>query len=256
MRNAKVILWAIIATLLTMTVTAWGQEKDAPQKPPESRAVKVIQLKYADPGRIRQLLSSFGGTIQADEQMKVLAVTGSPALVQAVAEAVEKLDVPTSPTKNVELTAYFLVATPQPTQATDLPPELNEVATQLKKVMNFRGFRLLNSTIVRTRDGELALIEGAAGQPPSRADFSLRINRVDIGAGEKEPTIHLRGLRFSISASPTPSEGKLLSTEKASSAQIATDINVPEGQKVVVGKTSFEISDNAVVLVLTARVVD
>jgi hypothetical protein len=170
--------------------------------------------------------------------------------VQAVAEAVAKLDVTPPPAKDVELTAYFLMAAQQPTQVTDLPSELNEVATQLKKVMNFRGFRLLNSTIVRTRDGELALIEGAAGQPPSRADFSLRINRVDIGAGEKEPTIHLHGLKFSISASPTPSAGPL-STEKANSAQIATDIDVPEGQKVVVGKTSFEISDNAVVLVWT-----
>jgi len=255
MRKSNVIPWAIIATFLTLTVPAWGQEKDAAQKPPDKRAVKVIQLKYADPERILHLLFSFGGTIQADEQMKVLAVTGSPAQVEAVEEAVEKLDVPTSPTKNVELTAYFLQATAQQIPAFDLPPELDEVATQLKKVMNFRGFRLLNSTLVRIRDGEEARIQGAAGQPPSGADFFLQIHRMDIGAGEKEPTIHLRGLNFSISVTPTPSEGKL-SMGKPSSAQIATDIDVPVGQKVVVGKTSFEMSDNAVVLVLTARVVD
>jgi hypothetical protein len=255
MRKIRIITLAIIATFLTVTVPARGQEKEAPQKPPDNRAGKVIQIKYADPERIRVLLSLFPGGLRVDDRMKVLTAFGSPAEVEAIEEAVEKLDVPPPPTKNAELTAYFLQATAQQIPASDLPPELNEVASQLKKVFNFRGFRLLNSTMVRTRDGEKAIIQGAAGPPPSGADFYLQINQIDIGAGEKEPIIHLHGLNFSISATPTPSEGKL-STGKTSTARIATDIDVPVGQKVVVGKTSFEMSNNAVVLVLTARVVD
>lgn len=257
MRKNNVIPWAIIATFLTLTVPAWGQEKEATQKPPDSgRVGKVIQIKYADPQRLGHLLFSFGGTIQVDDQMKVLAVTGSPAQVETVEEAVKKLDVPPPPARNVELTAYYLMATPQPSQATDLPPELNEVAAQLKKVLNFRSFHLLNTTLVRIRDGEGAQIHGAAGHPPGGAEFGLSIHRMDVGAGEKEPTIHLRDLSFSISESPTTIEPKGAATKNLSHAELSTDIDIPVGQKVVVGKTSFEMSDNAVVLVLTARVVD
>ena len=256
MRKTNVILWAIVATFLTLSVPAWGQQLETTQKPPDKGPVKVIQLKYADPGRIRQLLSSFGGTIQADEQMKVLAVTGTPAQVEAVEEAIKKLDVPPPPARNVELTAYYLMATPQPSQGTDLPPDLNDVATQLKKVLTFRGFHLLNTTLVRIRDGEGAQIHGAAGHPPGGADFGLSIRRMDIGGGEEKPTIHLRELSFSISESPTTIEPKGTATKNLSHAELRTDIDIPVGQKVVVGKTSFELSDNAIVLVLTARVTD
>jgi hypothetical protein len=37
---------------------------------------------------------------------------------------------------------------------------------------------------------------------------------------------------------------------------IATDIDIREGQKVVVGKTSMDGSDNHLILVVTAEVVD
>jgi hypothetical protein len=256
MRKTNLISWAIVAVLMTLTVPAWGQEKEATQKPPDQGAFKVIRLKYADPEQIRHLLFAFGAPFQVDVQMKVLAVAGSPAQVEAVEEAVAKLDVPPPPVKNVELTAYYLMATPQATQASDLPPDLDEVATQLKKVLNFRGFHLLNTTLVRIRDGEGAQVHGAAGHPPAAAEFGLSIRRMDVGGEEKEPTIHLRELNFSISESPATIEPKGTATKNLSQAALRTDIDIPVGQKVVVGKTSFEMSDNAVVLVLTARVVD
>jgi hypothetical protein len=256
MRKFKLIPWAIVAVLLTLTVPAWGQEKETSQKPPDTGPVgKVIRIKYANPYRIKNLLNQFAA-ITVDDQMKVLTVVGTPAQVETVEEAVAKLDVPPPPTIDVELAAYYLMATPQPTQAADLPPDLDEVATQLKKVLNFRGFHLLNTTLVRIRDGGEAQIHGAAGRPPSGADFSLSIGRMDVGAEEKDPTIHLHGLSFSISESPTTIEPKGAATKNLSRAELRTDIDIPVGQKVVVGKTSFEMSDNAVVLVLTAKVVD
>jgi len=255
----KAFLLAATITLLSFSHLATAQEKETAQKPSdETQFNQVITLKYADHSRVRMLLARLGFDEEAkvmDEKGGVIIIRGSMSHVQAVADIIKQLDVPSPPAKDVELTAYFLAATPQPTQATDLPPELNEVATQLKKVFNLRGFRLLNSTVLRIRDGEGGHTQGAAGQPPSGAEFFLQITGMDIGAGEKEPIIHLHRLNFSISATPTPAEGKL-STGKTSSAQIATDIDVPVGQKVVVGKTSFETSDNAMVLVLTARVVD
>ena len=39
-------------------------------------------------------------------------------------------------------------------------------------------------------------------------------------------------------------------------AGITTDIDVREGQKVVVGKANIDNSDNALILILTAKVVD
>jgi hypothetical protein len=256
MRRIKLIPWAIVAIVLTLAVPAWGQQMEPPQKPADSgRVGKVIRIKYADPYRIRNLLIQFA-TITMDDQMKVLTVVGTPSQVEAVEEAVAKLDVPPPPAKNVELTAYYLMATPQPTQASDIPPDLDEVATQLKKVLNFRGFHLLNTTLIRIRDGEGAQIHGAAGHPPSGADFGLSIRRMDVGGEEKEPTVHLRELNFSISESPATSEVNRQTTGNLSRAELRTDIDIPVGQKVVVGKTSFEMSDNAVVLVLTAKVVD
>ena len=257
MRKNRVIPWAIIATFVILTVPARGQEKETSQVPLDTgQGSKMIQLKYIDPSRLTGLLRQVFTSIGENDQMKVIIVQGTKAKIEAVEEIVKTLDVPQPPVKDVELTAYFLAASPQQTPASDLPLELNEVATQLKKLLNFRSFRLLNTTLVRVRDGERVLMHGAAGQPPSGANFSLVIDRVDIGAGQKGPTIHMHNLSFSIMETPIPGEAKPASTTELNRAEIRTDIDVPEGQKVVVGKTSFEMSDNAVVLVLTAKVVD
>ena len=130
-----------IACLLLLSASVSAQDKEASPKSPENRPVlKTIPIKYADLRSIVNLLYPFNNSIRVDDRMKVLTVFGSASTIEAVEEAVKKLDVPPPPTKNVEITAYFLLAKRESSSGADLPPAVKDVVAELKNVLNYQGF--------------------------------------------------------------------------------------------------------------------
>jgi len=264
MRRVEAVFLAIIVAFLALTIPARSQEKEPTEKtstqeqgPPaksarEERVLKVIQLKYADPYHVADLLSLFGASLKSDRQAKVLTVVGPASAVAAVEEAIKKLDVPPPPVKDIDLTAYFVVATRQAMQAADLPAELDEVVAQLKRVLNYKSFQLLNTAFLRTRDGERANVSGVATVGAEAVHFRLGFRSADITLEGKVRTVRISDLGFDADH-PTSAAAP---AEKTTSAGIHTNIDIAEGQKVVVGRTTLDFADNALILVLTAKVID
>jgi hypothetical protein len=272
MQKRRVISLMFVAGLLAFTTVAWGQEKEAGQKPTDDGKVrKVIQLKYVNPSAVQRLFSpqepnpfSPWGVIKVDDAMKVLTVAGSAAQVNDVEEAVKKLDVPPVPGKDVEITAYFLVASRQSNIPNDFPPALNEVVSELKKVLTYQSFSLSNTAIMRTLDGHNGTISGAVDTGMTPDQFRLDYHHLTVITQEKQTIVHLDDLNFGIWSQKHWEKGSPTNPDHAvdtsNLAGISTSVDIPVGQKVVVGKTAFgsafENSDNALILVLTAKVMD
>ena len=264
MRRVEAIFLAVLLAFLALTIPARSQEKEPAEKTStqeqapsgkaqkEERVLKVIQLKYADPYHVADLLSLFGASLKSDRQAKVLTVVGPPSAVAAVEEAVKKLDVPPPPEKDIDLTAYFVLASHQPVQAADLPPELDEVVAQLKRVLNYKSFQLLNTAFLRARDGERANVSGVATVGTEAVHFRLGFRSADITLEGKVRTVRISDLGFD---ADHPANATALEA-KTTSAGIHTNIDIAEGQKVVVGRTTLDFADNALILVLTAKVID
>jgi hypothetical protein len=277
MRRVEAILLAVLLAFLALTIPARSQEKEPAEKPstqeqaPSGKAAKeeqvrkVIQLKYADPAQIADLLKFFGAAFRSDDRTRVLTVVGPASAVAAVEEAIKKLDVPPVPptpppplprVKEIELTAYFVLATRQPMQAADLPPELDEVVAQLKRVLNYKSFQLLNTAFLRARDGGEASVSGVARIGSSPVDFRLAFNRANIIPEGNARRVWIGGLDFKAEQPVTPAGNVPALLTRTASAGIHTNIDIAEGQKVVVGKTALDFPDNALILVLTAKVID
>lgn len=256
MRRNKTFFLALIVAFLSLAIPTKGQEKEASQKTaPEAQfRSKVIPLKYVDPNRVVHLLGPLGAAMVADDKMKVITVTGNASTVDVVEEAIKKLDVPPPPARSLDITAYFLLGTRQSVEGANVPKELDEVINQLKHVLSYQGFRLLDSALIRTMDGESASVSGVANSEGEKADFHFGFNHVQIIQDGKATTIRFRDLNFAMERPVVTKD--LVTPQPKTSAQIRTDIDLPEGLKVVVGKTSFYTPDNALVLVLTAKVVN
>lgn len=268
MRKTRAIFLVLFAGLMAFCSAAWAQEKEPVQKPTGEPIVrKVIQLRHVDPYAVQRLFSAQNkvsaspwGVINVDEKMSVLTVAGSASEVQNVEEAVKKLDVPPVPGKDVEITAYFLVASRQPNMPNDFPPTLNEVVTELKKVLTYQSFSLANTAIMRTLDGHNGTISGAVDTGLTPDQFRLDYRHLTVITQEKQTIVHLDDLNFAIwsqkhweKGSPTNSDHQV---DASNLADISTSVDIPVGQKVVVGKTAFGSADNALILVLTAKVMD
>ena len=213
--------------------------------------VKLFQVKYANVNHLANLFRAFGATAQPDEDLKAISVRAPKEVLAAIEESLQRLDVPQVPAKNVQLEAYLLTASGQG-PSVNIPGDLDPVIKQLKSVFNYQGFRLLGTLSWRGRDGTGGAVSGLLPSVSSDSTqptfYSFNIHSVGITSEGKEPTIRINELTL-----------KLDFTVKGSGNQraiINTSIDAREGQKVVVGKANIDNADSALILILTARVIE
>lgn len=108
---------------------------------------------------------------------------------------------------------------------------------------------------LRMRDGSGGETNGVlpsvgAGLMPTNYEF--RVVSSAITSDSKERVIRIDGLKLALRV-PIKTSDRDWSYQEA---HINTSIDIREGQKVVVGKANIDNADNALILVLTAKVIE
>ena len=161
--SKTLLLLVVLVCLMMVPLMAQSQKTSArdskpnqekPQVNTEKVAFqeKVFDIKYADVMKLAEVLRVFEARIDGNQELKVITVRGRKETVAAVEDAIKRFDVPQPPDKNIELTAYLLVAGEQANQNANVPEELQGVVKQLSSVFSYRGFRLLETVVVRSRE--------------------------------------------------------------------------------------------------------
>lgn len=249
-----------ILSMLAIAALAFAQEpkpKAAVQPEPES---KVFVLKHADAQDVGNILAQVlgGKNISSNREMKVIAVSGTPAMIEGVAEALAKLDVPPQPVKNIEITGYLLVGSTKAEAGGSVPAELESVAKQIRATFPYKAFQVMDTLVVRTQPGPAGRHAEVSGVlAPSDGDvlntsYEFKISSPAISGEGKDTIIHLGGLNLTMRVPVRVSNN----ASQMQSAGISTDVDLREGQKIVVGKSSFGSPDKALFLVLTAKVME
>ena len=246
----RTILWAV---LLAAPLMAQAPAADA-------RVNKLLTLKNADPNSVAPMFNQWGVSIVPISQLKTLSISGPADKVAAVEAAIKQLDV--AP-KTIEMTVYFVVGGDQPTLAGGaVPQDLRDVITQLKGTFAFKDYKMLDALTLRTRAGSSADTSGIlnAANPPRMSQFSIR----NATVSEDGTTIRIDRMHAGLRIPYTRREGVGTDAKGAASAQksveyinsgIDQDVDVKEGQRVVVGRSSLEGPQQALFLILTAHVV-
>ena len=244
MKTVKRIIFSLamagaLAAQTASTLTAVPPPAQAPEPPHQQR---VFMLKYADARNVASVLAVFGYGIKADRDMHVVAVSAPAEAMTAVEDAIKRLDVPASAPKDIDLVVYMIVASEQPSAGGGLPPELQPVADELKKIFSYKSFRLLDSILLRAQPGNKASAHGVVGTT-DRTPYSFEVVPAAVTEDPKGRLIRLDNLNLSMHL-----PGDRL-------AGISTEITVREGQRVVVGKSNMGI-DQSLILVVTAKVTE
>ncbi|PYS33111.1 MAG: hypothetical protein DMG14_32545 [Acidobacteria bacterium] len=221
---------------------------------------RIFDIKYTDVNLLERVLSVFGAQINPSPQLHVLSVRAPKEIMPAIAEAIQRLDVPPAPpppSKNIELIIYVINAADQPDDAS-LPAPLQPVINQLRSVLSYKGFQVVDTQVVRGMNGRQTqtsghlpfvpkpLSVGTATPPPSiyRFNTTFRVRGTD-----KEPVVFLEGMKFGVQIPNFQNGGW-----QYYDVGINSDVEIPRGQQVVVGKTT--IGERALILVMSARVLD
>ncbi len=158
-------------------------------------------------------------------------------------------------TPNVELTVYLLSGVQAP-PSDDVPADLAATVKQLHSLFPYKGYRLTESFILRGRSnsGGRAMARTEGILPGSGLHYAFNYREVRISQ-EKPYMVHIDGLSIVLSQAPIYGpDGKQRGNPTV--ASISTDLDLAEGQKTVVGKSSINSTGDALILVLVPRVIE
>jgi hypothetical protein len=232
----------------------------AEAKPPEATpkrsprpgdVQKVFVIKNVHVRPLAEVLAVFPATITFStyQRSQALGVSAPPAVLAAIEETIKRLDVPKPPARNIELTGEILEALPAPAEPTSLPSELQGVVAQLKRTFSFAAYRLADTLFVRAREEQGLETNGTSATDfvgLGRLNYSLHVRTAFITAAAGGAVVHLDGMRFT-ALNPKLARGMV---------GVSGDIDIREGQRVVVGNSGLGTSGSAIILVLSAKVVD
>lgn len=255
-----------LLALMVMGCALFAQQQQQPPAEKPKWKQKLFDIKYAgvrDLGTlINNSLAQAGARVTWDERMRVISVGGyDEALIQMASETIKRYDVPTAggTGRNIEIIVHMMLAAPKGESGDAVPPDLAPVVKQLKSVFGYNDFHIVDSAVVRTREGVSAgaevsgiasLAPGVPGAPNS--SYQIRLGNTTVTPTDKGNIIRIDGFRFGTRSPQQMPGGNWNFTEIG----FNTNLDVREGQKAVVGKSKIDGTDRALILVVSARAVD
>lgn len=232
------------------------------QPPGDVLESKIFDVKNANLTELREALSIFGAQMNISNSLHVISVRARKEIMPAIEDAIKRLDVapPAPPTQRaVELTIYILRPIDQQT-AGSIPSALQPALNQLKNVFGYKGFEVLETQFVRGSDGREVKTSGnLPGLSP--AAFSPAVQKYNVPysfyavfrlrTGERNvPSLVLEKMNFSVQLPTVTQPGNV----QYVSSGLQSDVDVPFGQQVVVGKTT--VGESPLILVMSAKFPD
>lgn len=229
------------------------------------RQVKIFDVKYADVDALSRMLNDLRHGSSPDKAipqpgLHAIAVEAySTAFLQSSEDLIQRFDVPemsVAQNHDFEIVAYLLAASRAASPGEALPKELDEVARQLKETFGYTDVKLIDSAIEHCREGRDAFTQGSVSglsegaSQPSTYELTHRVVRYEPGT--KKGSVTLYGFQFKLRLAYLPA-GQTTGPTQWQDVTFQTDLNVPEGQSVVVGKSKIGTEDKSVVLGLQVR---
>jgi hypothetical protein len=173
-------------------------------------------------------------------------------LAVAAALAMGQNAAPDTTVKDVELTVYLLSGAG--VGADDVPQDLASTVKQLHSLFSYKSYKLTESFILRGRSGPESQYARTAGVlPGSGLNYDFGYYRVRLSP-QKPYMVHIDQLHINLTTDPGyGSDGKQRTRTVAS---IGTDLDLGDGQKTVVGKSSINNAGDALILVIVPKVIE
>lgn len=252
---------AIIMAALVLCVTgASGKEKQVPES---EWASKMIKLEHINPSSVYDLFRRLPGNLQTDSELGLMVVYGPPSTLEFVEEAVKQLDVPSarsaqSKNRNVEITAWLVGAGRAGDSGSEVTPLLRPVIGQLRERFPYQEYRLLETTSLRLRSRSrerssiAGLIPDLAVEGADPASYVFRVHLNSIQPSPSGHTISINELALRANIPVRTSERQWHHKDIG----IETQIDLPVGKTIVVGKAGVRGVVDGIFLVLHANIVD
>jgi len=235
-------------------------EKAAPEKAEHKAATEdfttaVFTLQHAEPEVAKNALKNlelyFDGTIKVDANSRTVVAMGPRAMVNACANILKQLEVSPKSRRSVELNFYILSASKRAVPGGECPEPVREFCEKTKGM--FKGFKLLETVVVRTRDGGHSDTAGRfvldGHEKSESVDYGLYFSELKLTGGS--PTrIQIQNLAYR--------HNRVLSDGKhaGNSLHMTSDVDFVEGQLAAVSTFSQGTAEESLCIIVSAKLLD
>lgn len=246
----------LIGTLLVCPLLLPAQSATTEPQQPEN-TMKIVRV-HGNAQVIGRLLTGTyvsGTQYTVSDELKAIVLTGKPVNVARVEHVIQELDTlnavtPAASTeRNIETTVYVISGAAESITGVQdgVGEALAPVVKQLRAIFPYNHYQLLSTMLIRSAQQAKTFTEGMMTSLPSdvasaKQSAHYAISYDAAGLHGSPPSIQLAGFRFE-------------SNGEHWQVSIRTDIDLHEGQKVIVGKANVGNSDTCIFLVLSARLV-
>jgi len=250
-----------LALTLSFMTTARAQPSATPTPAPSDNYVteknfksKVFEIKYRDPNSlgmvVSRLMSGFkGAAISANTEFRTITVRDFPENLVTIEEAIKRLDTPADPRPNIELHMHVLMASNTASGGAEVPAELKDVLTELRRTLSYKNYELVASVVQRLTETS-AVLQGSGTADVPSANATSANNGMPYEYYIRQVTLMPNATG---SSSVQIADFNFTAVAERDRARVETALNIRDGEKVVVGTAT--IRNRALVVVLTARLV-
>jgi hypothetical protein len=246
----KKMMIGLLALAFTLAIVGPALAEDpAPQAQnyeAKSLRKEIVKLKYVRAQDIQTLLYAYvsrEGHIQFNPNMpSVLSISDTPENVEKMLAVIRELDVKPADV----LYTVQLVLGSEADATTDAELKNDAIIKELGKLLRFKGYTLLDATLVRTVNMDNAEVKFGP-----KAEFELEL-RPEVAGDAKMPVIKT-GVRLRRVEQPGFFQDKPITNIVT---LIESTLNIKSGDRTVVGVSKLDGGDKGLILIISAKIVD
>ncbi len=225
---------AILASCLTAVAQEAVPPEDSMERAPRT-AIKAV--KYADVAAIEPLVELVGVDVAVDPKRKLLVIRGPNSIMDTAIALIDALDTP-EPPWGIELLVHLVAASKEPAAGQGIPADLEAALAELTELFGYRGFELVDTVFLfASTDAGSARVRA-----PVRDGgiFDVGFDGARVIYGEPKHSVLFENLTIQAIAADI---------------DLQTNVEVKEGHKVLIGKSSLRGAgeDKDLVLVIEIR---
>ena len=211
---------------------------------------EIVKLKYVRAQDIESFLHVYvgrDGRIMGNANMpSILTVSDTPENVEKILAAIRELDIkPTDVLYTVQL-----VLGSESESWTDPDLQNDPIIKELRKLLRFKAYKLLDSTLLRTVNRRDAMITFGP-----KAEFELYL-RPDVAGDARAAAIETRVRLRQIVRGAAPQTETMKAAAPVVTSLIESTLNTKSGDRTVVGVSKLDGGGQGLILIISGKVID
>ncbi|MFO7891911.1 MAG: hypothetical protein R6V04_16415 [bacterium] len=233
----KVVSIIVLSLVLTQTPAVFAQKNNQNQV-----IKKDIIIRYRIPSDIYQIVKvhvSKGENVHFSDKLGIITLQASKETVAEVEDLIKKYD---TPFKKIWLQVSLIDASENGEKKLDYPEEIADVVKQLKSLFKFSKYEIISRADAMGIEGK-EISFGTSQKKDSDCNFT-----VNTMLGYSEDIIKLNQLKIYMHYR--------VKDDLFTSNDLSTSINIKDGETVVLGASRDTAQPEAVITIVTAKVMN